>query len=242
MAKGNGKTWTLRGKVTKVYEPREVVIKYGSNKVVKNVSDLYLQLDAGAKVKVSFWDIDVSHHEGSVICISALTYGGKYKDVPQYSSTKETKITVTKKGALASEEPEDATPEGATLEEEPTFGGDGAPAEDVPEGAVEEAAEAAVPEEEPVETPAPVKAKPAVKPAVAAKPKVAAKTAAAKPAPAKSTAVPYAVPARVIEVITAEAHTACDIADVVAPEIVKNDPQAFQALFATIFISIGKAR
>jgi len=238
MAKGNGKTYTLRGKVTKVYEPREVVMNYGGKKVVKNVSDLYLQLDAGAKVKVSFWDIDVSHHEGSVVCVSALTYGGKYKDVPQYSSTKETKISVTKKGALAPEEPEDVSPEGATLEEEPTFGGDGAPEEETPEGAVEEAPQDAVPEEEPVETPAPAKAKTAAKPTAATKPKVAAKPAA-KPTAVKEA---YVVPAKVIEVITAEAHAANDIAEAVASDLVKTDPQAMQALFATIFISIGKAR
>lgn len=243
MAKGNGKTYTLRGKVTKVYEPREVVMNYGGKKVVKNVSDLYLQLDAGAKVKLSFWDIDVSHHEGSVVCVSALTYGGKYKDVPQYSSTKETKISVTKKGALQPpDEPADATPEGATLEEEPTFGGDGAPEEEAPEGAVEEVTEAEVPEETPVETPAPVKAKPAAKPAVVAKPKVAAKPVAAKPVAAKPTAAAYVVPARVIEVITAEAHAAADLAELVASDLVKTDPQAMQALFATLFISIGKAR
>lgn len=241
MAKSS-KTYSLRGKVTKVYEPREVVMNYGGKKVVKNVSDLYLQLDAGAKVKVSFWDIDVSHHEGSVVVLSALCYNGKYKDVPQYSSTKETKISVSKKGALAPEEPAEATAEGATLEEEPTFGGDGAPEEEAPEGAVEESTEAEVPEEEPVETPAPVKAKPAAKPAAVAKPKVAPKAAPAKAAPATAAPKGYVVPARTLEVITAEAHAAADLAELVASDLVRTDPQAMQALFATLFISIGKAR
>ena len=242
MGKGNGKTYSLRGKVIKVYEPREIVMNYGGKKVVKNVSDLYLQLDAGAKVKVSFWDIDVSHHEGSVLVLSALAYNGKYKDCPQYSSTKETKISVSKKGVLAPEEPTDATAEGATLEEEPTFGGDGAPEEEAPEGAVEESE--AVPEEEPVETPAPVKTKAVVKTAVVAKPKVApvAVKPVAKAAPAVAAPKAYGVPARTIEVIYAEALAAADLADLVASDLVKTDPQAMQALFATLFISIGKAR
>jgi hypothetical protein len=230
MAKGNEKTYSLRGKVTKVYEPREVVMTFGGKKVVKEVSDLYLQLDNGVKVKVSFWDTDISHHEGSIVVLSALVFKGKYKDVPQYSATKETKISVAKKGAGAAkaEEPEDEQPEGATLEEVPQFGEDGAPVEEVPEGAIAEDEEPAGAEEEVAETPAPVKAK------VAAKPKATAVKKVTKTEPDV-----YVVSPSAIAVTKALAHAACDIADEVAPEIVKENAQAYQALFATIFINLG---
>lgn len=226
MAK-NEKTYSLRGKVTKVYEPREIVLAYGGKKTVKEVSDLYLQLETGAKVKVSFWDTDISHHEGSVVVLSALVFKGKYKDVPQYSATKETKISIAKKGSAPAKEAvpeEDEQPEGATLEEVPQFGEDGSPAEEVPEGAVAEDEEPAGAEEEVAEeTPAP-KAKVASKPKAVAKPKVAAG---------------HVVSTSAIETVKAVAVAAQAIADEIAPAIVKKDAQAYQALFATIFINLG---
>lgn len=228
----NAKTYSLRGKVTKVYEPRTIKTKWGT----KEVSDLYLQLDSGAKVKVSFWDTDVSHHEGDVVVISALTFGGKYKDTPQYGTTKQTTISVSKKGNKAVE-PASDQPEGAELEAEPTFGNDGAPEEEAPEGAVEETPGAAVPEEEPVETPAPAKRASAAKPAAVAKPKVAPK-AAVKPVAAATPGV-YVVSAQAVAITRALAHAACDLADEVAPDQVKENPQAYQALFATLFINLG---
>jgi len=226
----NEKTYSLRGKVTKVYEPREIVMNYGGKKVVKEVSDLYLQLDAGAKVKVSFWDTDISHHEGAVVVVSCLVFKGKYKDIPQYSSTRETKISVTKKGAAAPVESDEEQPEGATLEDEPKFGGDGAPEEEVPEGAVEESAEESVPEETPVEEPAPVKAKPVAKPAVAAKSKVKATPA---------TPAAYTVSPEAVAITVALAKAANEIVENIAPKIIAENPQALQALFATIFINLG---
>jgi hypothetical protein len=222
----NEKTYSLRGKVTKVYDPREIVMNYGGKKVVKEVSDLYLQLEAGAKVKVSFWDTDVSHHEGAVVVVSCLVFKGKYKDIPQYSSTKETKISVTKKGPAAPVEADEEQPEGATLEAEPTFGADGSPEEEVPEGAVEEES---VPEETPVEEPAPVKAKPAAKPAAVAKSKVAVKAKAAG----------YVVSPEAIAITVALANAANEIVETIAPKTIAENPQALQALFATIFINLG---
>lgn len=221
----NEKTYSLRGKVTKVYEPREIVMRFGGKKVVKEVSDLYLQLETGPKVKVSFWDTDVSHHEGAVVVISALVFKGKYKDTPQYSATKETKISVTKKGAKAveAEEPADDTPEGAEPEtEEPTFGEDGAPAEE-PEGATAEDEEPAGAETEDSEEPTPAPAKPARKPKATAKPKVTGHT----------------VSPDAIATVKAVALAAQEITDEIAPAIVKKDAQAYQALFATIFINLG---
>jgi hypothetical protein len=234
MGKSNEKTYSLRGKVTKVYEPREIVMNYGGKKVVKEVSDLYLQLDAGAKVKVSFWDTDISHHEGAVVVVSCLVFKGKYKDIPQYSSTRETKISVTKKGAAAPVEADEEQPEGATLEAEPTFGADGTPEEEVPEGAVEEgAAEESVPEETPVEEPAPVKAKAVAKPAAVAKPKVAVK------ATAKVVDAGYVVSPEAIAITVALAKAANEIVNDIAPKTIAENPQALQALFATIFINLG---
>lgn len=222
----NAKTYSLRGKVTKVYEPRQIKTKWGS----KEVSDLYLQLDSGAKVKVSFWDSDISHHEGDVVVISALTFGGKYKDTPQYGSTKQTTISVSKKGNAVVAEP--ASPEGAELEAEPTFGDDGAPEEDAPEG-VEET----VPEEEPVETPAPAKKVATVKPVVAPKAKVAPK-AVVKPAVVVTPGV-YVVSPEAIAITKALAVAATELAESIAPDGVKENPQAYQALFATLFINLG---
>lgn len=220
------KTYSLRGKVTKVYEPREIVLSYGGKKVVKEVSDLYLQLEAGAKVKVSFWDTDISHHENAVITITGLVFKGKYKDIPQYSSTKATQISVAKKGNSGPVEPEEDKPEGAVPEEEPTFGSDGAP-EEVPEGATEEVEEAAVPEETPVAEPVKAKVKPAPKPKVVAAPKVMA--------PLSS------VSAKSINAVTDLAIAAKFVADTIATDVVKENGQAYQALFATIFIALGKA-
>lgn len=225
----NEKTYSVRGKVTKVYEPREIVMTYGGKKVVKEVSDLYLQLDAGAKIKVSFWDTDISHYEGAVVVVSCLVFKGKYKDIPQYSSTRETKISVTKKGTAAPVADDEEQPEGATLEEEPTFGSDGAPEEEVPEGAVEDCAEESVPEETPVEEPAPAKVKAVAKPAAVAKSKVAVKAKAAG----------YVVSPEAIAITVALANAANEIVETIAPKTIAENPQALQALFATIFINLG---
>lgn len=217
------KTYSLRGKVTKVYEPREVVMTFGGKKIVKEVSDLYLQLDAGARVKISFWDTDVSHHEGSVVVVSCLVFKGKYKDMPQYSSTKETKISVAKKGNSAPVESNEDQPEGATLEAEPTFGEDGSPEEEAPEGAVEES----VPDETSPEEVVPVVAKKAVvKKVVTAK-------------PVTTTKVVYTVSPKAIAVTVALAKAANEIVETIVTKTIAENPQALQALFATIFINLG---
>ena len=228
MAKGNVKTYSLRGKITKVYEPREVVMNFGGKKVVKEVSDAYLQLETGPKVKVSFWDTDISHHEGAVVVISALQFKGKYKDVPQYSSTKETKISVAKKGkAQPSEETEEDVPEGAEPEtEEPTFGDDAEP-----EGAVAEDEEPVGAETEDPEVPPPAKAKATASRKV--KGKAIRGTASEQPATA------HIVSPVAISTVKAVAIAAQEIVEEIAHPSIKKDPQAYQALFATIFINLG---
>ena len=217
------KTYSLRGKVIKVYDPREVVMRFGNKKVVKEVSDLYLQLETGPKVKVSFWDTDVSHHEGSLVVISALQFKGKYKDTAQYSATKETTISVTKQGkpvpAAVPEEVEES-PEGATLEGEPTFGADGAPADEAETGAPEEV------EPEPVK----VVRKKSLKPLTLPPLKTASKTIAD---------VGHTVDPEAIAIVESVAIASQEIVDRIAPAIVKKDAQAYQALFATIFINLG---
>ena len=216
----NNKTYSLRGKVVKVYEPREVVQTYGGKKRVSEVTDLYLTLDSGAKVKVSFWNTDVSHHEGNRVVITGLVFKGKYQNTPQYSSTKESKITVATKGAAApvAAEPEDETPEGAVLEDEPQFQ---EPEGAEPEQGTDEPIEGAEPEVEP--TPAPKKR--------------AVKKTAAKPAE-DAPAVAVIHPDAIAE-ITALAGEAIKIAKYTADPIMLKDPEAFQGWASTIYINLS---
>lgn len=197
------KLYTLKGTIRKVFEPREVKMTYGGKAVTKYVTDCQMHLEAGAKVKVSFWDTDVSEYEGKMVTISSLAYKGKYKDVPQWSSTKTTKIHA--EGDAAEEADEE-------LDEM------GLPKEDVPEGAVSEDEEQAPPV-------------------------MTAKKASAilKGEDVPKVSAPYTVHPKAVEQTVVLAETAMDIAGNIAVKIVKADPVAFQALFATIFIQLGLA-
>lgn len=196
MAYKNVKTYTLSGKVEKVFAPRPVKTPYGT----KTVSNMLLALDNGAKVKICFWDIDISHHEDSVVTVSGLSYKDKYNDVPQYSSTKTTKIE-----SEGGYEELEAIPPGATPDAKPEFG--------EPEEVTKEVAEKIFRGEEDVPS----------------NPKVVA----------EAVHKVFAVSPQAIEETVALASVAVDIAEKKAPEIVKGDANAFQALFATIFINLS---
>jgi len=227
----NSKTYSLRGKVRKVYPPRQIKTKWGS----KEVSDLYLILDSGAEVKISFWDTDIAHHEGSVAVINALNYTGKYKDIPQYSSTKETKISPTNRAESEPESEQESNPEGATLEAQPEFGDDGAPEVEVPEGAEEEnVMPVAVAKKVWKESAAPLT--PVTKAATAEKRNF--KPAVVISAPV--VVVKSQIDSKVLETTVALAQAAMEIAQTVSTDLVAKDAQAFQALFATIFIRLDR--
>lgn len=226
-----GSLYKLRGKVLKVYDPREVILNYGGKRVVKEVSDMSLQLPTGAKVKVSFWDTDVSHHEGSTVDISKLQFKGRYpatsNGVPQYSGTKGTTISVVGKAA-ARPAAEPASPEGAELEGEPVLKDP-----EVPEGAEAEAepedqevpCEAGEPEAEPEPAPAPVK-------------RTVRKVAAPDTPEKKRAAHAYVVDANALATLTAIGAEAIRIAGYTAPASIKEDPKAFQGWASTIFINL----
>jgi hypothetical protein len=213
------KLYGLKGTVKKTYEPREFRKVYGGKEVVKHVSDMYLILETGSEVKVSFWDIDISAYgEGAVIKISSLSFKGKYKEMPQWSSTKNTKIEQVSAGKEAPE---------AQPEEEMA---DGAPEEVIPEGAQAEGEE---------EAPAEMTASRASAILKTGTDPVVAKPAA-KPAAKAAAPVAYTVNPKVIEATVTLASVAMDIVDRISNDLVKSDAQAYQALFATIFIELGK--
>ena len=109
MAKTKQKRYKIRGKVVKVYDPREVEV-YGKT---KEVSDIDLKLENGKKIKVSFWDQDVSGIEGCKVLITYVIDKGEYKGKKQYSSTQDTEVEVLEKAVE-----EDADEEEAEEQEE----------------------------------------------------------------------------------------------------------------------------
>lgn len=97
MAKTKKKRFKIRGRVVKVYDPREVEV-YGTT---KEVSDVELKLENGKKIKVSFWDQDVSGIEGCKVLITYVVDKGVFRGMKQYSSTKDTEVEVLEKSKKA---------------------------------------------------------------------------------------------------------------------------------------------
>lgn len=209
MSKVAAKTYKLEGKVTQISEPREVKSKFGD----RMVSDLTLQMKSGTKVRVSFWNADITEYEGATIAISKCLYKDVYKGVGQYSTTKATEVQVLKAGTGKKEEVA-GEPEG-----EPDDGdtdADTAPTAGEPEG--DEA-----PEETVEEAPKATKTK-----TTKTTTKTATKTAG------------FTVEAAAITKVEALAKAAFDIAGRVAPEVISNDPRAFQALAVGLLINLEK--
>lgn len=99
------KLYTVQGKVTKVYEPRTIQAAKGSRKFTSQCTDMYLQTPKGSKVKLTFWNQEVSQElEGSEVSVTNMSYKGVYNETNQFSSTKESKIHVLKGGTVVKED------------------------------------------------------------------------------------------------------------------------------------------
>jgi len=121
------KLFKLRGKVVEVYDPRQVNGRGGTCEV----TDVNLKLENGVKVRVSFWDQDPGCESGNKVLITSVSFKGKYKNTPQYSSTSKTEVEVLG-GKTSSDENEEENPA------EPEVGEPEEESEGEPEGEEEE--------------------------------------------------------------------------------------------------------
>lgn len=139
------KIYTVQGHVDTVYNPQTIPCERGGKKFTSEKTDVILRTPKGGKVRVSFWNQEVSKSiEGADVSITNLAYKGVYREVNQFSSTKESKIHVLN-GSTAN--PVKAT----AVEVDPTDPGPGVPA--VSEPAVSEPEQDADPSDPPA-TPA----------------------------------------------------------------------------------------
>lgn len=89
------KIYTVQGHVDTVYEPQTVQSASGGRKFTSEKTDVILRTPKGGKVRVTFWNQEVSKSiEGADVSITNLAYKGVYREVNQFSSTKESKIHV----------------------------------------------------------------------------------------------------------------------------------------------------
>lgn len=110
------KLYTLQGTVLDVFPPQTVHAAKGNRKFTSQKTDVIMQTMKGTKVRVTFWNQEVDKDcESCDVSITNLQHKGKYKDVNQFSSTKESKVHVL--GGRKEQEPDEFSSEEPTVEE-----------------------------------------------------------------------------------------------------------------------------